>query len=674
MIIKTIPQNIESFMIMLEPLMIQFFISQALAHLLHAYFRKQKQSLLVKILVGVMLVLAQVVIMLYPTFLGDIVAFDISTIIILIAYGFFGLLYGRITFITTFLFILFRYIFFKDFFGSPLYFIQLVPMLSAAIMAANVRKIVAGQKGPVNSLIIFFIMAMANSLVNLLYLLVWDEVRANILEVLGIVLIFLPILALLDTLIMFQQRHQITTSEKLIASEALQRASINAPKEMEIFVLDRDFNYMSFNDFHARNLKLFFGGEAKIGANFLSQISNSQVRLRLEKSISRALNGENYDQEVPQGINKGKYLHDFYAPLYDKDGHIIGTTIFSYEITERKQREETITYLSYHDILTGLYNRRFYDDYVAGLNDYNDEVILVYADINSLKVMNDLFGHEVGDELIIVVASKIKEAFRNFGIVARTGGDEIIIVIKNAELVFIDSIIEDLKEHLKTLTVQDIQVSVSIGRAVAQNGKEINQAMLYAEDLMYKDKAHDMSKHRSSILNVLLEKIQVLRTSNVNDEEVIATALKIGKALELTSGELAYLKEVARLREIGNVVLPHDEFIKTIEVNEEDIELMHRKLEIAYRLILGTDDYNVIANDVVAHHENYDGTGLPRGLKGEEIPLKARIIKIAVAYCTYLSKKSGERLISKEEALKAIKAESGTHYDPHLVNIFIENN
>lgn len=270
MIIKTIPQNIESFMIMLEPLMIQFFISQALAHLLHAYFRKQKQSLLVKILVGVMLVLAQVVIMLYPTFLGDIVAFDISTIIILIAYGFFGLLYGRITFITTFFFILFRYLFFKEFFGSPLYFIQLVPMLSAVIMAANVRKIAAGQKGRVNSLIIFVIMAMANSLVNLLYLLVWDEVRANILEVLGIVLIFLPILALLDALIMFQQRHQITTSEKLIASEALQRASINAPKEMEIFVLDRDFNYMSFNDFHARNLKLFFGGEAKIGANFLS--------------------------------------------------------------------------------------------------------------------------------------------------------------------------------------------------------------------------------------------------------------------------------------------------------------------------------------------------------------------------------------------------------------------
>lgn len=350
-------------------------------------------------------------------------------------------MYGHITLLASFLFILFRYLFFKDNYGSELYFFQLIPMLLAAIMANYVRHIVPERGSRVKAVFVFYIVTLINFIFNLFYLLVFEEVRNDIINVLIIVLGLVPLLGLLDAMIMFQQRRQVFISKQLVDNEALQKASINAPSEMEIYVLDNNFNYISFNDFHSFNMKRFFGTEPVIGHNFLSLIPNSHIRQRLESAISLAFNGKNYDVEFRQETIKGKYLHDFYAPLYDKNGIIIGATIFSYEITERKEREESITYLSYHDKLTGLYNRRFFDDYINDLTAYTDEVIVVYADINDLKVMNDLFGHDVGDELIILVASKLKEAFRNFGIVARTGGDEIVTIIKNAELVSVDSII-----------------------------------------------------------------------------------------------------------------------------------------------------------------------------------------------------------------------------------------
>lgn len=671
MVLNYLAITINGLMDGVEHLIVQFFISQTLAHLLHNYYYRQKPTLLLKFITALSLMLAQVVIMLIPAYLGGAIAFDLSAMVIMIAYGFFGVIYGHITFLTTVIFLIVRFIFFGEAYGSWLYFIQIIPILFGIVLIYLFHNKIPLNKGLRTPSLMFYSVSVVHSISIILYLLVFPEVRNDIGTVLITILLIVPVLMLLNALIMFQQRRQAHISQQLLASDSLQKASINAPKEMEIYVLDTDFNYLSYNDFHFFNMRRFFGATPRVGGNFLSMIPNSHIRQRLEISIARAFNGENYDIEIKQETIIGKYLHDFYAPLYDDKGLIIGATIFSYEITERKKREECITYLSYHDKLTGIYNRRYLDDYITDLNNYDDEVIVVYADINDLKVMNDLFGHEAGDELIITVASKIKEAFRNFGIVARVGGDEIITIIKNAEIVSVDSIIEDIKAYLLTLTVEGIEVSVSLGCAVAENGRMVNDAILSAEDAMYKEKASDITKHRHNIFNLILSKIENLRNTVVNDKDILKTALTLGEAITLNQSELVYLRKVVRLREIGHLILPEEEFAKAINAIDHDYTEIRQKLEIAYRLLLGTEQYNVIANDVISHHENYDGSGYPRGLKEEEIPLKARIIKIAVDYATLISSNDTKKALSKKEALKEMRAGSGTLYDPKLIKILL---
>ncbi len=671
MVFTNLAITISGMMEIAENLILQFFISQALAHFLHAYYYRQKPTFMLKFITALSLIIAQVVIMLIPARFGGIVSFDLSVMVIMIAYGFFGVAYGHITFLATIIFLVLRYIFLPETYGSLLYFVQIIPIVFGIILIYRFHNKIPLNDDMRKSSTIFYLVSLTHSASLFLYLLLFEEVRNNIFIVSIAILVIVPIIMLLNALIMFQQRRQAFFSQKLLASDSLLKASINAPKEMEIYVLDRDFNYMSYNDFHQFNMKRFFGTTPEVGRNFLSLIPNSHIRQRLEHSIARAFNGENYDVEFKQESMKGKYLHDFYAPLYDDKGHIIGATIFSYEITERKKREESITYLSYHDKLTGIYNRRYLEDHITDLQNYEDPVIVVYADINDLKVMNDLFGHEAGDELIITVAHKIKEAFRNFGIVARAGGDEIITVMKNAELVSVDSIIEDIKADLLTQSVEGIEVSVSLGRAVAKNGRGVSDAILKAEDAMYKDKAEDIAKHRQNIFNVILSKIEAFRQRNVNDADILETALYIGDKLTLSASDLEYLHNVVRLREIGHLVLPEEESNKAICSIDDDTNYVREKLQIAYRLLLGTEQYNVIANDVISHHENYDGSGYPRGLKGEEIPLKARIIKLAVDYATLISNNGNGDRLTKKEALAVIAKGSGTLYDPNLVDILL---
>lgn len=188
---------------------------------------------------------------------------------------------------------------------------------------------------------------------------------------------------------------------------------------------------------------------------------------------------------------------------------------------------------------------------------------------------------------------------------------------------------------------------------------------------MYQDKAADVNYHRRNIINVILEKIHNLRTCYIDDDLIMDVALKIGKAFHLSTSEQENLEKVVRLREFGNSFLSDEELAEAIIINGEDIALMRNKLEVAYRLILATEGLNVIAQDVVAHHENYDGSGLPRGLRGEEIPLKARILKLALGYALLLSGDKSNGPLDKQKALEIIKKGSGTLYDPGLVDLFI---
>src|SRR5665647_1482673 len=129
-----------------------------------------------------------------------------------------------------------------------------------------------------------------------------------------------------------------------------------------------------------------------------------------------------------------KWVFEQSQEILDTERNLIATEGFIMDVTERKIAEEKILYLSYHDQLTGLYNRRFYEEELVRLDTQrNLPLTLIMGDINGLKAVNDSLGHIVGDELIKKVAELIKKGCRADEIIARIGGDEFVVLLPKTD-------------------------------------------------------------------------------------------------------------------------------------------------------------------------------------------------------------------------------------------------
>lgn len=168
------------------------------------------------------------------------------------------------------------------------------------------------------------------------------------------------------------------------------------------------------------------------------------------------------------------------------------------EITERTKREEEIRYLSYHDKLTGLYNRRFYEEEIKRIDiKKNLPISIIMGDVNGLKLVNDAFGHEKGDELLRKAAEGIQKVCRKVDCAARWGGDEFIILLPKTRNEEAKEIVNKIKEQYLKEKVGSSHVSVSFGWETKKDSAEdIMNVLKKAEDYMYEKKQEYLLKRR----------------------------------------------------------------------------------------------------------------------------------------------------------------------------------
>ena len=202
------------------------------------------------------------------------------------------------------------------------------------------------------------------------------------------------------------------------------------------------------------------------------------------------------------------YFKAFYL-CFDGDKYLACRTI---DITERKKKEKEISYLSYHDKLTGLYNRRFYEEELKRLDTKrNLPMTIVMGDVNGLKFINDSFGHLMGDELLKKVAEVIRLGCRSDDIIARLGGDEFVILLPKTDGLVAEQIIKRITKLLLDEKVGFIDVSISFGHETKNNKEEkIEEILKNAEDNMYNKKLFESPNIKMktiyAIINTLYEK------------------------------------------------------------------------------------------------------------------------------------------------------------------------
>lgn len=358
-----------------------------------------------------------------------------------------------------------------------------------------------------------------------------------------------------------------------------------------------------------------------------------------------------------------------------KDGVLIGAVVTFIDITERKKVDDEIKYLSYHDSLTGLYNRMFFDVELKRLDvERNLPISIIMGDANGLKLTNDIFGHTAGDALLKKVAEVFKRVCRADDIISRTGGDEFIVLLPKTEALEAEKIINRVKTELSKEQVHAIKGSISMGSYTKVSLEEdILSIISEAEEVMYDEKTLNRKTNNTNQIKTIIETLHKNSPrEEMHSENVSKLSVKIGEVMQLNPVEIRILKDAGYLHDIGKIVLD----IETLNKNYDDLsEQEHKKVKqhsvVGYRILNSFDETLDLAESVLAHHENWDGSGFPKGLEGNDIPRLSRIIAVAENYDSLTNNKC-EKKISKENALNEIKNQSGVKFDPEIVDIFIE--
>lgn len=381
-----------------------------------------------------------------------------------------------------------------------------------------------------------------------------------------------------------------------------------------------------------------------------------------------------YDIRLWSRDGNDYYIAATCSPIEDQSGSVYGDVIVFRDITREKQENDEIRYISYHDALTGLYNRAFFEEELRRLNTERQyPITLILGDCNGLKIANDIFGHIEGDRLLIAIADILRKSTRKEDIVARWGGDEFAIILPKTDEAAATAVRERILDLCNEAPADPIRPSLALGSATNTNGSNDLEALLkLAEDRMYRHKLMEGKSARNAILQSIKRMLyEKSYETEAHAGRMIDIARKFGRIIGLTIDELEELSLLAVLHDMGKIGIPDQILRKTDKLNSEEWELMKKHPEKGYNIAKSTPELTGIAQLILHHHEHWDGSGYPDGLKGEKIPKLSRVLSIIDAYDVITHHRSYKKAQSEQDALDEISRCAGTQFDPNLVPLFV---
>lgn len=401
----------------------------------------------------------------------------------------------------------------------------------------------------------------------------------------------------------------------------------------------------------------------------------SKEKVMHDEVIQEALLGVHklYDWEIIY-----QHQHFVYetsvSPIYDQKNEIIGVVSISRDITEAMKKQEEIKYINQHDYLTNLYNRRTFQekfDDISAKKAY--PITMMMLDLNGLKLINDAFGHLKGDEALIRVSSVLNEHLKNH-FVARIGGDEFAAIIAELNKKDVEKITESIINDVSQLMIENVHLSISIGvETITEDHQDFNEVIKVAENNMYRHKITESMSVRNNAIKAIHKTLtDKYKDERIHSEKVSQLCYVIGLALNLNVDSLKELKLAGMYHDIGKIAIPDAILNKPSKLTAEEYEIMKSHTELGYNILRAADEYSRLAEYALTHHERWDGKGYPRGLKGEEIPLFARIINLADSYDAMTSVRAYKTKMTKDDTVKEIIKHTGHQFDPEIAKVFVE--
>lgn len=346
------------------------------------------------------------------------------------------------------------------------------------------------------------------------------------------------------------------------------------------------------------------------------------------------------------------------------------------DITEKLRAEEQIRFLNYHDKLTTLHNRSYVEGTLLPALEERDNLPLsvIMADMNGLKLVNDVFGHHQGDLLLKAIANVLKDSCRQTDIIVRWGGDEFVILMPNTDETDCGKVCAQIKNACDASKDCAITLSVALGSATKVSGKShLTELLNIAESRMYNDKLIKSREFRRSILanleDMLLSRCFVDGDHSARTRQLATDFIEF-LGMDKDSPDIKYLNQLCGLHDIGKVAIPVEILGKPGPLLPGEWNIMKNHSEIGYRLLQSIGE-PIIADIILALHERWDGSGYPFGAKGEQIPLLVRIFSLVDSYDSMIHDRPYKTALAKGAALKEIESAIGSQFDPKLAQAFL---
>ncbi len=370
-----------------------------------------------------------------------------------------------------------------------------------------------------------------------------------------------------------------------------------------------------------------------------------------------------------------RYIESNASPVVRGGGTVLGAVLVFHDYTERHRRQTEIEWLNTHDPLTGLFNRRYFDQVMDRYEkDPESPFALAMADVNGLKLTNDAFGHLAGDRLLRRVGDILTRESRSSDIVVRIGGDEFVLILPDTDQKTAEQLIDRVAKAMAAEKPEGIHISLSIGIAYRDaSSTEVDRVFREAEDLMYRNKLAQSTSLRSRTIEIVMTTLFEKSEQETNHSRRVGELCRsMAEHLGFDADGIAQMQIAGLMHDIGKIGVDEKCLNKPERLDTEEWREMRRHPETGFRILSSVREFSEIARFILEHHEQWDGSGYPRGLSGGEITLQARIIGVVDAFEAMTSTRSYRKAMSEGDAVLVLEKGAGSQFDPELVHTFVE--
>jgi len=375
------------------------------------------------------------------------------------------------------------------------------------------------------------------------------------------------------------------------------------------------------------------------------------------------------------GIYGNRYFLGRVIPEFvSKEGVVESVMVIARDITERKRVEEQVRYISFHDQPTGLFNRNYFEEELRRIDTERElPISLIMGDINNLKLVNDAFGHQEGDMLLLRIADILRASCRATDIIARWGGDEFVVILPRTDEATAAAIAERITHGCSEIKNMTVQPAISLGVAAKMEIRQnLYRVLRQAEEMMYNKKVRESNENQEKVIASLLAKVSEKIPVSVGHVERLQQLIsRVGGIMGLSSEQMNELTLLVAVHEVGKVMVPDAILQKTERLTPEEWIIVKRHSESGYHIARSSSRLMHLAETILSNHERWDGKGYPKGLQKDEIPFLSRVIAILDAYDCMTHTRPYGAVYSREKALEEILQNVGTQFDPALAETFV---